>query len=239
MLNLKAIIALLIGIVFLSPVSATSVSVGDMEVLDNTVQVPINIKDAVDVASLDIIVKYDESALDASEVDNGSLTSNSILFNNTDVQGEVRIGLIDLQGINGNGSIATIKFEKLKNNIDKTSVTIDSVEAANINAKSIQITIEGARPLNNKETTKEIIPIIPEYTTPTTSVDMPPIPPTSEVKETTNESAVSATTSTPTPPIEPTHKVTEEQTENISTEDFEAIFAIVCLLVIAYIMKRK
>lgn len=239
MLNLKAIIALLIGIVFLSPVSTTSVSVGDMEVLDNTVQVPINIKDAVDVASLDIIVKYDESALDASEVDNGSLTSNSILFNNTDVQGEVRIGLIDLQGINGNGSIATIKFEKLKNNIDKTSVTIDSVEAANINAKSIQITIEGARPLNNKETTKEIIPIIPEYTTPTTSVDMPPIPPTSEVKETTNESAVSATTSTPTPPIEPTHKVTEEQTENISTEDFEAIFAIVCLLVIAYIMKRK
>lgn len=180
MLNLKAIIALLIGIVFLSPVSTTSVSVGDMEVLDNTVQVPINIKDAVDVASLDIIVKYDESALDASEVDNGSLTSNSILFNNTDVQGEVRIGLIDLQGINGNGSIATIKFEKLKNNIDKTSVTIDSVEAANINAKSIQITIEGARPLNNKETTKEIIPIIPEYTTPTTSVDMPPIPPTSE-----------------------------------------------------------
>ncbi|MFQ6063605.1 MAG: cohesin domain-containing protein [Methanosarcinales archaeon] len=239
MLNLKTLIALLIGIVFLSPVSATSVSVGDMELLDNIVQVPINIKDAVDVASLDIIIKYDESALDASEVDNGSLTSNSILFNNTDVQGEVRIGLIDLQGINGNGSIATIKFEKLKNNIDKTSVTIDSVEAANINAKSIQITIEGARQLNNKEKTKEIIPALP---------DMPPMPPTSEVEETTNESVVSATTSTPTPTIESTQKVTKEQTEDLSTEEteekkdtsaFEAIFAIVCLLIIAYIMKQK
>ncbi|MFQ6119041.1 MAG: cohesin domain-containing protein [Methanosarcinales archaeon] len=237
MLNLKTIIAFLIYIVFLSPVSATSVSVGDMEVLDNTVQVPINIKDAVDVASLDIIIKYDESALDASEVDNGSLTSNSILFNNTDVQGEVRIGLIDLQGINGNGSIATIKFEKLKNNIDKTSVTIDRVEAANIDAKSIQITIEGARQLNNKEKTKEIIPALPEYTTPT-----------SEVEETTNESVVSATTSTPTPTIESTQKVTKEQTEDLSTEEteekkdtsaFEAIFAIVCLLIIAYIMKQK
>ena len=98
-------------LIFISPVSAvegTTIFVNDASAkYGDTIQITINVSNAKDIGSMDISLQYDPDVLSLKHVEKGNLTQNSVMQWN--IRGDkVLIGLIDGNGINGNGSIATL-----------------------------------------------------------------------------------------------------------------------------------
>ena len=77
------------------------------------VKIPINVSNAKDVGSIDISLQYDPCVLSLKTVEKGNLTQNSTMQYNTAEDGKVLIGLIDENGLNGNGSLAILSFDVL------------------------------------------------------------------------------------------------------------------------------
>ncbi|MBI5698472.1 MAG: hypothetical protein HZC29_08370, partial [Thaumarchaeota archaeon] len=75
-----------------------------------TVTIPINVSTSVLIGSMDIVFKYNPSLLLLRNITAGTLTGNSLIQTNTNVDGEVRIALADSQGINGSGSVVVMTF---------------------------------------------------------------------------------------------------------------------------------
>ncbi len=78
-----------------------------------TVTIPITIKRASGIGSMNLVLTYNSDILNAIDVIPGALTQNSIIEKNLG-DGEIRIGLIDTNGINGNGTLFYIKFNVTK-----------------------------------------------------------------------------------------------------------------------------
>ena len=98
-------------LIFISPVSAaegTTIFVNNASAkYGDTIQITINVSNAKDIGSMDISLQYDPDILSLKHVEKGNLTQNSVMQWN--IRGDkVLIGLIDGNGINGNGSIATL-----------------------------------------------------------------------------------------------------------------------------------
>lgn len=101
-------------LIFISPVSAaegTTIFVNNASASHNeSIQIPINVSNAKAIGSMDISLRYDPSVLALKDVGMGNLTQNSAIQWN--VKGDkVLIGMIDGEGINGNGSLAIITFD--------------------------------------------------------------------------------------------------------------------------------
>lgn len=109
-------IIIALGIILQSPlissVSAeTMVCVNDISAhLNEIVNISINIYNAKDIGSMDISLRYDPNVLLLKEVEKGDLMQGSVIQWN--VEGDkVLIGLIDGNGINGNGSLVILTFD--------------------------------------------------------------------------------------------------------------------------------
>ena len=76
------------------------------------VTIPINVSNAVDIGSMDISLRYNHAVLALKTVEKGNLTHDSVMQWNTK-DDSVLIGLIDANGINGNGSLAILSFDVL------------------------------------------------------------------------------------------------------------------------------
>ncbi|MDD5095013.1 MAG: cohesin domain-containing protein [Dehalococcoidia bacterium] len=94
------------------------------------IQVPIRIEGANNVGSFDMVLEYDATVLQATEVVAGSLAQNAMLEFNTKNSGQVIIGIIDSSGITGDGSVAIIRF-KLLNAAGTSALKLQTVEAHN------------------------------------------------------------------------------------------------------------
>lgn len=106
---------LLFSILFLiSPVLAgegTTIFVNDVSAnYSYTIQIPVNISNAKDIGSIDISLRYDPNVLSLKNVEKGNRAQNSVIQWNTEGD-KVLIGLIDGNGINGNGSLTIITFD--------------------------------------------------------------------------------------------------------------------------------
>jgi len=76
------------------------------------IKIPINVSNAKDIGSMDISLLYNPAVLSLKTVEKGNLTQNSMMQWNTK-DDKVLIGLIDGNGINGNGSLAILSFDVL------------------------------------------------------------------------------------------------------------------------------
>ena len=78
------------------------------------IQIPVKIKNAKNIGSINLVLEYPSGILEAEDVIPGSLTQNSMIEQNIK-DGNISIGIVDSNGITGNGSLVYIKF-KIKEN---------------------------------------------------------------------------------------------------------------------------
>ncbi|NOY11659.1 MAG: hypothetical protein GXO67_06200 [Archaeoglobi archaeon] len=90
--------------------STTSVVVGSAKATHgDTVQIPVEIRSADKVGSMDIALAYPSQVLQFIDVIPGSLTQNSLLEHNVE-DGRIRVGIVETNGISGDGSLFYMRF---------------------------------------------------------------------------------------------------------------------------------
>jgi hypothetical protein len=83
----------------------------DPIVLLTNVNVPIHLNGAENIGSLEFVLTYDPSVLEVSGVEAGGLAKSALFDFGTRSPGRLWAGLIDSEGINGDGPIAVISFK--------------------------------------------------------------------------------------------------------------------------------
>jgi hypothetical protein len=111
--------------------SCTSESNDGSYIEDGVLKVPIEVKQAENIGSLMIQLSYDSDVMSALEVKSSQLTTNSMIEYNTKVPGLVLIGIVDTEGVNGDGAIAEISFDIIQNT-GTTLILIDQLEAYDV-----------------------------------------------------------------------------------------------------------
>jgi hypothetical protein len=98
-------------------------------------EVPIVIEDASNIGSIDIVLWYDSQIFTLESVEKGKLTSRAMLRHAEKEPGVVKIGIVQAQGINGNGSVAVLRFD-VKGEAGMTSLVDIVAEASD--AKTVR-----------------------------------------------------------------------------------------------------
>ena len=75
------------------------------------IAVPISVKGARDLGTLHIELVYDPAILKADSFESGELAQNALVEVNPDTPGRVVIGIIDTDGIQGDGPVVIISFK--------------------------------------------------------------------------------------------------------------------------------
>ncbi len=95
----------------------------------SSIEVAIEVENAKDLGSMDVVVAFDSSILKVKSVGKGEL--NRGLISSSTKDGIIAVSLADSKGINGNGAVAVITFEVLK--AGTSDLTIQSVKAYDVN----------------------------------------------------------------------------------------------------------
>ena len=111
-----AVIAVVILIVVLGGGKKTGPTPAQYETID----IPVTIQSASNVGSLHFEMAYDSGALRAIDVQLGTVSTNAILEYSADAPEQVIVGIISSSGINGNGQLAIVTFEVLRDNATST-----------------------------------------------------------------------------------------------------------------------
>lgn len=92
--------------------------------------VPIELRGAPNIGSLHVEMTYDSNAVQVASVQSGTLPPDS-LFEYSNAPGRVTIGLICLDGLSGDGEVATVTFEVLSSapGNGQTALVLDNVVA--------------------------------------------------------------------------------------------------------------
>lgn len=80
------------------------------EARPESISVPIEIVNAANVGSIGFELVYDAAIVKAVKVEAGDLAANAMIEYNIDTPGLIRVGIIDTQGMNGDGSVVRILF---------------------------------------------------------------------------------------------------------------------------------
>ncbi len=95
----------------------------------SSIEVAVEVENAKDLGSMDIVIAFNPEIVKVKSVGKGEL--NKGLISSNSKEGVVAISLADSKGINGDGAVALIEFEALKEG--KTALTIQSVKAYDVN----------------------------------------------------------------------------------------------------------
>ena len=123
----------------------------DPIVLLTNVNVPIHLAGAENIGSLEFVLTYDPSVLEVSGVEAGGLAQSALFDFGNRSPGRLWAGLIDSEGINGDGTIAVVSF-KVVGPGDSTSLlaleNITTYDASSLldiltNATSGSFTVDG------------------------------------------------------------------------------------------------
>jgi hypothetical protein len=94
----------------------------------------INATGANTVGSLQLDVLYDQSIISANSITAESLTTGSMFAPNIDnIAGKIRIGLISVGGVTGNGQLVKINYSVIKAGVSKLEISGVSVTDASNN----------------------------------------------------------------------------------------------------------
>ncbi len=112
--------------------------------IDATVELPIAVQGAFNLGSLLVEVSYEADALEFQSVKTAALGRNALLESNEENPGRVRIGLVDPNGINGDGEIITLVFLPIQGG-GSSPYTLELVEASDTDLRDLVV------PLNSSE----------------------------------------------------------------------------------------
>ena len=96
--------------------------------LQQGAMVPVDLRGAKNLGSLQIELGYDPAVLEATEVRAGELAKNAMVEYNLTAPGRLAVGVIDAAGINGNGSVVTVSFKVLDKG-GTSPITLERIEA--------------------------------------------------------------------------------------------------------------
>ena len=107
------LIALLVLTIAVASAAAMTISAGMLEAQEgSTLQVPVQLTSAPGVGALHVEMVYDPKVVSPEAVTKGALAgNNALLESNITRPGRVVFGLVTLDGINGDGTVATINFK--------------------------------------------------------------------------------------------------------------------------------
>ena len=95
----------------------------------SSVQIPLTLQGVQDrIGNMDLVLSYDPSILEATQVTKGDLTANSLFVENIQ-NGTIRISLVDSQGFGGDGSVAIVTFNVIGAKGSTSPLTIMELSA--------------------------------------------------------------------------------------------------------------
>lgn len=95
------------------------------------VQVPINLKGADQIGSLELVLAYEPSLLEVIEVVTGDLAGDAIIESNVSTPGKVWIGMIDAVGVTGDGAVVVVSFRMTEGNLANSPLSLEEVSGYN------------------------------------------------------------------------------------------------------------
>jgi len=93
--------------------------------------VPINLQGASQVGSLEFILTYEPSLLTATSVTRGDLAGDALIESRVSTPGKVWIGLIDAEGVSGDGALAFVSFRTKEGGISNSPLMLEEVSSYN------------------------------------------------------------------------------------------------------------
>ena len=123
----------------------------DPIVLLPNVNVPIHLTGAENIGSLEFVLTYDPSVLEVSGVEAGGLAQSALFDFGTRSPGRLWAGLIDSEGINGDGPIAVVSFKVVGPGASTSLLALENIttyDASSLldiltNATSGSFTVDG------------------------------------------------------------------------------------------------
>ena len=123
----------------------------DPIVLLPNVNVPIHLTGAENIGSLEFVLTYDPSVLEVSGVEAGGLAQSALFDFGTRSPGRLWAGLIDSEGINGDGPIAVVSFKVVGPGASTSPLALENIttyDASSLldiltNATSGSFTVDG------------------------------------------------------------------------------------------------
>jgi hypothetical protein len=115
------------------------------------VDVPIYLTGADNIGSLEFILTYDPSVLEVSGVEAGGLAQSALFDFGTRSPGRLWAGLIDSDGINGDGPVAVVSFKVIGPGASTSPLVLENIttyDASSLldiltNATSGSFTVDG------------------------------------------------------------------------------------------------
>ena len=107
-----------------------------------TVEIPVEVEEAVNVGGMHIELSYDADVLQATEVKPGSLAASAMLESNLSAPDRVVIGLIDAAGLNGDGAVAEVVFQVLGREDDASPLILENLAAHDATSLEV-LAVEG------------------------------------------------------------------------------------------------
>lgn len=94
-----------------------------------SVDVPVYLAGAENVGSLEFVLVYEPSVLEVTGVRTGQLARNALIDFSARTSGRLWAGLIDGNGINGDGAVAIISFNVLEPGSTASPLALESIYA--------------------------------------------------------------------------------------------------------------
>ncbi len=108
------------------------------------VSVPILATRAKNVGSLEFVLVYDPAKLELAQVERGLLSGDALIDSSTPAPGRLWAGIIDINGMNGSGPVAVVKF-RIKDGVSGTMpFSLESIAA--FDANTLVDIVTGATP---------------------------------------------------------------------------------------------
>ena len=97
------------------------------------ISVPILATRANNVGSLEFVLVYDPAKLELEQVERGLLSGNALIDSSAHSPGRLWTGIIDINGIDGSGPVAVVRF-KIRDNVGgNMPFTLENVAAFDAN----------------------------------------------------------------------------------------------------------
>jgi len=95
--------------------------------------VPILATRAANVGSLEFVLVYDSAKLEFTQVERGLLSGDALIDSSSSEPGRLWAGIIDMQGINGSGPVAVVKFRVRDGVSGAMPLSLESIAAFDAN----------------------------------------------------------------------------------------------------------
>ena len=104
---------------------------GSTPVSPQILHVPIHLQGASQVGSLEFILTYEPSLLAVNSVTRGDLAGDALIESRVSAPGKVWIGLIDAEGVSGDGTVAFVSFRTMEGDMSNSPLMLEEVSSYN------------------------------------------------------------------------------------------------------------